>query len=366
MERIFPRRTSTEPAAGGGSRAQATELAQRLHASARQVAQRAAVVQWFGQAVARAPGSLPSQVVQRQQRYMRAVVADDRVAGEINSLRRVFEGETNRQHQVNTWVDGFAGMPTTRYVAGKAHYYSPVGYQLEATQDAEVLANFSGDGNTNDIPTTHQKWLLAANALVARLHAIADWDAWYAGQQALPAPIAWDWDAPERATFVNRYVKSYVDTNRAGKAAVLDAVKTTGLEQLSAHYGRAGQARFLGTGLDPQGLAAAEQNPDVRYTESILHAKFSQVKNAWYNQSLGAYAEAQGQATWRDADGDWLAARRTSAEQIRDAFNNAVPNAGVGLLTIGPAPVAPVAPVVDDAPVVPAQPAPVVPEPGPD
>jgi hypothetical protein len=103
-----------------------------------------------------------------------------------------------------------------------------------------VLVNFSGDASTNDIHTTHQKWLLAANALVARLHAVADWGAWYAGQQALPAPLAWEWNAPERATFVNRDVKSSVDTNRAGKAAVLDAVKTTGLEQLSTHYGQAG------------------------------------------------------------------------------------------------------------------------------
>lgn len=76
--------------------------------------------------------------------------------------------------------------------------------------------------------------------------------------------------------------------------------------------------------------------------------------------------KAQGQAPWRNADGDWLAARRTLAEQIRDAFNTAVPDAGVGLLTIGPAPMAPVAPVVDDAPVVDAQPGPLVPEPGPD
>jgi len=278
------------------------------------------------------PGSfVPASrtTVQMARAYMRAVNEDARVGGEVDSLRRVFEGEVTRDNQVNTWVDGFAGMPTVRYVAGKQHYYSPVGYELELSNDSDVLANFSGDGNTNDIPVTHDKWLATVGKVMTALDAIPHWKDWATAEDiATGMGGAAGWNQAARNYFFQEAITNYFtafkgDANSAAQVAtVRNTIKRIAGEDLAAHYGDNHQNRFIGTGLNPGGMDAAEANAAIPYTESVIHAKFGQVVGAWYNANLGAYSDAQaGQPTWKDAAGDWEAARKTSAEGIKTAFD---------------------------------------------
>lgn len=282
-------------------------------------------------------------------RYVRALNGDGRVANEITSLRRLFVDETNREHQVNTWVNGFAGMPTARFTTADRHYYSPVGYILETNSNDDVLANYRGDGNTNDIPVGVPGWVGAAQALRLAVQQVEDYTEWAAALEDDPwssLPEVDDQTGVEtRNTFINYFLTPYLrtaddatETRAAGKLAVRNAITNTGMAALRTHYGQPVGAtqieRFIGTGVNPDGMQGAIDAPDVRYIESILHARFNQVVSAWYNQDLGAYADAAAQANWRTGD-DWLANRRTSAEAVRDAFNQA--GANIAVEVIGPA-----------------------------
>jgi len=288
--------------------------------------------------------------------YMRALNGDGRVANEITSLRREFLNETNREHQVNTWVDGFAGMPTARRNGDGKHYYSPVGYCLETTDDADVLANYSGDGNTNDVPVTVPGWVTAAQALRTAVMQVQDYVTWSADLDDDPwgpLPVAdAETNTATRNIYINYYLKPYLDAptvtdggdaiggRAAGQVAVRNAIKTAGLASLRAHYdtnpgGGVGE-RFMGPGVDPEGMEDALADGDARYIETILHAKFDQVKSAWYNRDLGNYSETAAQENWRDAEGDWLGNRRVAANAIRSSFNAL--GANINVEEIGPAP----------------------------
>ncbi|MTI86892.1 MAG: DUF4157 domain-containing protein [Balneolaceae bacterium] len=275
-----------------------------------------------------------SQQVQRaviqREKYMRATNSDARIANEVNSLRRIFTGEIYRQNSVNTWVDGFAGMPTTRYNPGQTHYYSPVGYMLEVNNNADVLANFSGDGNTNNIPTTHIKWIRAIKEVVDDLKNIPEYLAWFNEN----VDFAIDDTQAVTQVFANGlytmcisdYLDELRDENTVQSRGILNnalaRIKNVAGAHIAAHYDDDTQARFLGTGRNPDGMEEAEDSEEVPYTESILHAKFEQVTAAWYNPNFGAYSDAQaGEAGWRNAHGDWLAARRNSARYIKQQFD---------------------------------------------
>jgi hypothetical protein len=296
------------------------------------------------------PNAAPVQMA----RYMRALNGDDRVDNEVTSLRREFENETNRQHQVNTWVDGFAGMPTARHNGTDVHYYSPVGYELEVTDNNDVWANFRGDGNTNDIPVTTDRWVEAANAMRTQVIQVEDYQTWLLDEEAREDD-PYGLEIPEvdgttgtaaRESLINYYLTPYLEASSepegraAGQQAVRDAISNSGLDALRTHYGEnhdeVQAERFIGTGVDPEGMEEALEAPDVRYIESILHAKFNQVRRAWYNRDLGNYSEAAAQENWRTGE-NWLDNRRGSAEAVRDAFNNAGAN-NIQVQVIGPEP----------------------------
>jgi len=294
--------------------------------------------------------------------YMRALTEQGKIDGEIASLRREFVDETNREHAVNSWVDGFAGMPTARNTGNDKHYFSPVGYKLETATNADVLANYRGDGNTNDIPAATPKWVAAATALHAAVIQVADYTAWVGvpapGKPAiLPDPANFAYNDPRRAQFINTYLTPYLRANigddqpllarqqrTAGQLAVKQAITNAGLDAIRTHYDTRPAAgvtrdRFMGAGVNPEGMDAAVGNADIKYIESILHAKFNQVTSAWYNRSPGEYSAGAAQATWRSGENaDWLTNRRESATAIQTAFN-AIPGTNVNLEEIGPAPV---------------------------
>lgn len=298
------------------------------------------------------PKCVATPVVQLAQRYMRALKTTDNIDGEIASLRRVFAGEVTRQNEVNTWVDGFAGMPTVRFVPGKERYYSPVGYQLEVADGdgADVLANFSGDGNTNDIPKSLPAWKTAFDAVVNRLRpmGIATWNEVLAdsGYVVTDGNISVPTATYLYQTLVTEFLES--DAPDADKTAVVEAIKAEACIALAAHYGRAGQARFLGPGLDPAGLSDAERNPDIPYTESILSAKFAQVRAAWFHGNEGAYAATQAEEeAWRGEN--WQAAREASAIIVKNRLE-AAGAAGIAVLRIGNAAPAPAVPAAEPLP----------------
>lgn len=286
--------------------------------------------------------------------YMRALTGDNRVANEVESLRRVFENETTRQHQVNTWVDGFAGMPTARNHGNDKHYYSPVGYSLETNEEADVWANYRGDGNTNDIPVTVPRWVTAAQAMRQAALEVGNYTAW--AEQLNDDPyglipeVNQDTAIGARNSYINYYLAPYlsapthtlngevIDGRIHGQQAVRAAITAAGLESLREHYGTrpdgAAGERFMGSGVEPDGMDEALEDQDTPYIESILHARFGQVRSAWYNRDFGNYAEAVAQNNWRDYQEDWLANRRNSAQAIRTAFNDAGANINVEI--IGP------------------------------
>jgi len=274
--------------------------------------------------------TVQNKVIQRE-KYMRATNSDERIENEVNSLRRVFSGEVYRHNSVNSWLDGFAGMPTTRYSPGQQHYYSPVGYMLETNNDADVFANFSGDGNTNNIPKTHYKWANAFNEIITRLQTIDDWEAWRTSEE-----INLEFVPPENTAllegianwcykyFITDYLtaRNNVEESAAGVAQVKGAMTEIATVHIAAHYNNDTQDRFIGTGVNPDAMNTAEDDDNTPYTESILYAKFNQVVAAWYNPDFGAYTTTQaGEDNWINDEGDWQAARKTSAMHIKQQFD---------------------------------------------
>jgi hypothetical protein len=351
---------STDPEAMAPSLQAQIESAQRLGHSCSTVFNRGASLTRLSTPLA-TPLSTPLTPIVQMASYMRALNGDNRVAGEIASLRREFLNQTQRNHQVNTWVDGFAGMPTARFTDENRHYYSPVGYKLETTDDDDVLANYEGDGNTNDIPVTHPRWVEAAKNLRQVVMEIPDYVAWAQVQEDEMMGLD-DKVLPEvnsdsarwlRDNYINYFLTPYLEApleletpeasqaRREGQTSVRNAIKTCGIAALRDHYstpqGVTATDRYIGTGVAPEGMTAAVANPDIPYIESILHARFNQVTGAWYNRHPGAYAEAAAQPNWRHLDPNWLNNRRASAEALRDAFNG-IDGMHIAVEAIGPAP----------------------------
>ncbi|MEL7086317.1 MAG: hypothetical protein AAGM36_17670, partial [Cyanobacteria bacterium J06597_1] len=202
---------------------------------------------------------------------------------------------------------------------------------------------------------THPSWLKAAKALRAAVMEISDYTAWASNLEDDPwGPLPEVDDKTGngvKSSYVNYYLKPYLDSDapedsdqlqarNEGKSAVRAAIKNTGLTALQEHYGdpKSGKEdRFLGKGLNPEGMDEAVKDSDIPYIESILHAKFDLVTSAWYNKDAGSYSEAAAQENWHGSDDNWLANRRKSAEAISKAFNSAGAD-NISVEEIGPEP----------------------------
>ena len=325
-----------------------------------------------------APNHSGSRAIVQRARYLKCLQTPGNMAGEITRLTTAspldaapgtFGG--NRPDgfgpiDMNRWLSGGAGISTTHYNPGQMQYYSPVGFIVDVAPE-RVLGNFSGDGSTSTLHSGRpQYWqafetiraaMLADGAISAAITAQGYEGDFAAAVTNLPT-----------ATTLKGWIEAFLANGAVAaevKAAVIALIKATATTSLQSHYQNNGFNYPLGPGapgalapleahlrgLEPGASYAnpAQNNREVKYTESQVHAELGHVVAAFYATEAGAYPDLI-DAAWRATDAAFLANRAQAAQTVRQELVTAG-NAGVevnhlvgGNLVEGllPAPVVPV------------------------
>jgi len=304
-------------------------------------------------------------------RYIKCIQNPDNMAGEITRLTAASPldagtfGGTNEYGQpieINKWLSGGAGISTTHYNPGQMQYYSPVGFVLEV-DDENVLGHFEGDGNTSLLHSGRQTYWETFEEIREALTGDDLVNAQIDGQHYTADFADAVTDLNEANTLrgrIENFLANDLVTDEA-KARAITLIKTAAVNQLKVHYEHGGFQGAIGPG-GPGGLADLEghlqgldagasyhhpdQDRDMKYTESQVHANLAEVVGTFYAAEVGEYPDLIN-AAWRAGDDHWLANRIAAARNFRQLFV-AAGNEGVqvlrlqnGILENAPAPADP-------------------------
>jgi hypothetical protein len=315
--------------------------------------------QAVGQWISRQAASPEPTIQRKPEKYVRSLQSTGNFDYEVDRLKSVSALDGGSvPDAINEWLDGRAGMATTRYNEGQKRYYSPVGYVVELDDDAQVFENFAGDGNTTTLSNKKSKHHYGVYELI-RTKLLADdtvkdsWIAYASSEEPLDSdmhktPITDENYAIMLKGVIEEFLKlpSHSDDDNAlvapddVKSKVKELMKESAQQGLQQFYSdptsEVVKNRKLGPGLDPDGLGTMESNirgaqdqiyrgasgsEEIKYTESAVHAKLINVVGAFYTAEQGQYPDLISDS-WR-TDANWLANRSSDAGALNAKFTGA-------------------------------------------
>ena len=280
-------------------------------------------------------------------KYLKCIQNPSNMDHEILRLRRTSPldtgtfGPTNdygQQNEMNNWLAGAAGISTTHYNEGQNQYYSPVGFIMEINND-HALGHFAGDGSTSLLHQGKDQYWQAFEVIRTEMTKPGPLKDLITAQN-YTADFSSAVDNMDKAIVLLNRIKHFLSNGNISverKTEVRDLIKATAQVKLKDHYQNNGFNHPLGPG-NPDVLEALElklrnldagtayhhpdQNRDIKYTESQVHADLASVVGVFYTDEVGAYPNLIS-PTWRDGDEDCATNRKTGAETFVEKFNTA-------------------------------------------
>ena len=157
------------------------------------------------------------------------------------------------------WFGGKSGHSTTKYNPGQGYYYSPVGYILQITNDQQVLANFTGDGNVGSTCNPDFKDTKGRTSIHNICNYIMNNQAIMETILAKPGSCR-DFflkakgntnavDDPTGIKYINELMSTYPDGTELGDT-IRDCIRNAAINVLTDYYKETGhKGRYSGTGL---------------------------------------------------------------------------------------------------------------------